>query len=73
MSGDLDHILFVYRCLECKSHYGRYAGEVIRCKCGSKEREHTATVDPRRIIEIAADECCCGCGDSLRGSEVANE
>jgi rRNA maturation endonuclease Nob1 len=46
-----DSIIFVYRCDSCGNWWTVHAGEPLRCsKCGSKERTHTATVDPATII-----------------------
>jgi DNA-directed RNA polymerase subunit RPC12/RpoP len=58
-----DAITFVYRCNSCGNWWTVYAGEPLICpKCKSKERTHTATIDPATII-----------ARMLNGEDVVND
>jgi len=43
--------VFIYQCDDCGRYWTAYAGQTLQCPCGSKAREHLATVDPSVIIE----------------------
>jgi hypothetical protein len=49
----MDRIVFVYKC-QCDNYWTSYAGQPLKCPtCGSKERDHIATVDAAVIIARA--------------------
>jgi hypothetical protein len=51
----MDNILFIYHCGACGKHYVNQAGEPIRCRCGSKERDHVSSVNAQIIVQRILD------------------